>query len=541
MRKLLPVLFLAFAFILMSCGSGIKLPDLEGQTEASAIKTLEDLDFAVTVEYIEASNVENGYFVSYKAYETGDKAEPSTTIVINIAQNGYELPDLAAATETETIAILDNLGVSYEISYEHNYNLTDYTFSRYDTYEVGDVVPADQTVQVYITWNGSFLPELDGFVKTEIIASLDYEFISNYEFAYIIDDTKEEDTFAGYEGFVAGDPAVEQGTITVNLYKNSFTDAATSLFFSKYLEGDDNNDRAVEIYNPTDVAIDLSEYHISIFQNGSFDETYRIELTGTIQPQSSYTIAYKGSRQALLDVADQKSTRLIYDGNDTIQLRYSNETYIDTIYDLGNVLFVSEDELLIRKENTVKGSRDFSLNGWQAFMPNYFESFGTFPVEIPDTLEINQEYLSHPFGLDTVSGMIQVTLVTINDGDTAGFTPGFTNDKRVRFLGVDTPETYPTQDPWGPEAKEYTTGVLNGGSVIYLQSDPYLGATGNYGRTLAYIWVDGTMLNYELIRHGFSFNYLSKDSKLEFNHRYLYQWFAEAEQYAKDNQLGIHS
>ncbi len=138
--------------------------------------------------------------------------------------------------------------------------------------------------------------------------------------------------------------------------------------------------------------------------------------------------------------------------------------------------------------------------------------------------------------------MVLVTLVNINDGDTASFTPGFLDDARVRFLGVDTPETYPVADPWGPEAKAYTTSILTQpGATIYLQSDPYLGATETYGRSLGYVWVNGVLLNYEIIRHGYSYNYLSSDTKLVYGNRYLYRWFQDAEKYARENNLGIHS
>ena len=40
------------------------------------------------------------------------------------------------------------------------------------------------------------------------------------------------------------------------------------LFFSEYVEGSNNN-RALEIYNPTDEAVNLSDYSVIRFRNGA--------------------------------------------------------------------------------------------------------------------------------------------------------------------------------------------------------------------------------------------------------------------------------
>jgi endonuclease YncB( thermonuclease family) len=403
-----------------------------------------------------------------------------------------------------------------------------------------------------MTWNGTYLPEITSMYKAEAIEALEYDFIYNYEFEYVLDDEQPEDMVAGYDGFEAGDPAIEEGTITVLLYKNSFTDVSSSIFFSKYLEGS-GNDRALEIYNPTDEAVDLSAFHISIFSDGAFDNPYRISLEGMLEADDTYTIVYSGSSQDLLALADQQSTRLIFDGNDVIQLRFDNETYLDSIFDLGNKLFLMQNELFVRDENTVKGSRVFVTNDWDGYVPDYVEIFGTFPVAKPESFTINEAYLYNQIGSTSVSGMAEVTLEHISDGDTAAFYPDYLNDARVRFLGTDTPETnkpYEWNDeedgvweaePWGLEAKAFTLNALESATTIYLQSDPDLGFKETYGRTLAYVWADGVMINYELVKNGYSYNYLSTESKLVFEHRYLYRWFQDAETYARENELGIHS
>lgn len=59
----------------------------------------------------------------------------------------------------------------------------------------------------------------------------------------------------------------------------------SELFISEYLEGLGNN-KALEIYNPTDQAIDLSNYFIVRYDNGSSNPTVQnaIQLRGTLAP-----------------------------------------------------------------------------------------------------------------------------------------------------------------------------------------------------------------------------------------------------------------
>ena len=59
----------------------------------------------------------------------------------------------------------------------------------------------------------------------------------------------------------------------------------SDLFISEYVEGWSNN-KALEIYNPTDAAIDLSAYMVIRYSNGSTSASSgnAVQLTGTIAP-----------------------------------------------------------------------------------------------------------------------------------------------------------------------------------------------------------------------------------------------------------------
>ncbi|MDY0295106.1 MAG: PASTA domain-containing protein [Acholeplasmataceae bacterium] len=541
MRKLIPILFLLL--FITACQQDLLLPDLSGKTETEAVQVIEDLGLTPVLAYETDVTVTHGSFIRYEiGFVAGKKVEKGDEITLYIAKNGVILPDLSELTETEVVTQLDALDIDYTIAYEHKYSNDDYEFSRFLDLEAGELLPYDQELTVYITWNGALLPDVTNMLKYEIIDALEYDFIQNYTFEYIVNDDYEEDMFAGYKDLEIGYPAPDDGTITIYLYKNTFTDEDDiTLFISKYLMGEANS-RAIEIYNPTDAAIDLADYHIALFTNGAMTPSSIVQLEGILASHDTYVLAYRGSSQAVIDKADQQTNLLMFDGNDTIQLRYKNNTYIDTIYEIGNQLFVMVGEHFIRNSSVTGGTRTFKLNEWDAYIPSYVAPLGTHPIQKPETIEINLTYLNNTWGSTTASGMVLVTLSGINDGDTASFSPGFEGDARVRFLGVDTPETYPVADPWGPEAKAYTTSVLTQpGATIYIQSDPYLGATETYGRSLGYVWVNGLLLNYDLIRHGYSYNYLSNDTKLVYGNRYLYRWFQDAERYARENSLGIHS
>lgn len=61
----------------------------------------------------------------------------------------------------------------------------------------------------------------------------------------------------------------------------------SELFISKYLEGYSNN-RAVEVYNPTSSAVDLSQYSVGRFRNGDITFKYQQLPAVMLQPYDTY-------------------------------------------------------------------------------------------------------------------------------------------------------------------------------------------------------------------------------------------------------------
>lgn len=105
----------------------------------------------------------------------------------------------------------------------------------------------------------------------------------------------------------------------------------SDLFFSEYVEGSGNN-KAVEIYNPTSSAINLSDYSIKKTTDGGAVATYG--LSGTIAAGDVYVLANPNAGTSITARADVLNAFFDFDGNDGLALLHLNDT-IDVIGVLG--------------------------------------------------------------------------------------------------------------------------------------------------------------------------------------------------------------
>ena len=112
-------------------------------------------------------------------------------------------------------------------------------------------------------------------------------------------------------------------------------------------------------------------------------------------------------------------------------------------------------------------------------------------------------------GVETVAAVVEKVV----DGDTAWFTLEGGAREKVRFIGVDTPESTTEHEPFGEEAATFTASVLGVGRRVSLELD--VDERDRYGRLLAYVWVEPPasggddearrrMLNAMLVEKGFA-------------------------------------
>lgn len=118
---------------------------------------------------------------------------------------------------------------------------------------------------------------------------------------------------------------------------SSLYSQCTDLFFSEYIEGSSNN-KAIEIYNPTSVIIDLSGYEVHKNTNGNGTLSTHTFSGGTnLLPGDTYVIANPSASAAILAIADDTDGGVInFNGNDPVRLyKISSGGYIDAVGEFG--------------------------------------------------------------------------------------------------------------------------------------------------------------------------------------------------------------
>ena len=101
---------------------------------------------------------------------------------------------------------------------------------------------------------------------------------------------------------------------------------------------------------------------------------------------------------------------------------------------------------------------------------------------------------------------IEVDFKKCVDGDTAYFTING-EDKKFRFLAVDTPETvHPTkgEEEGGKTASEFTCNSLKNAKKIEVEYDSESDKIDKYNRELVWVYIDGVMLQETMIKKGYA-------------------------------------
>ena len=218
----------------------------------------------------------------------------------------------------------------------------------------------------------------------------------------------------------------------------------TDLFISEYVEGSYNN-KAIELYNPTSDAIDLSNYALSRWSNGQTTPLNTI-LSGTIAANDAFVIAldkrdpngegyetplwngwyvFTDSLSGLLDsiytpeddlmgrvdlfiCPNYEDGTMYFNGNDAVTLETSTGDIIDIIGKIGedpgeawgddNDAYWTKDQTLIRKASVTGGfvydaSQPYSFDPtleWDSLPQNTFTELGQHTCNCSDDMSINE-------------------------------------------------------------------------------------------------------------------------------------------------------
>ncbi len=177
--------------------------------------------------------------------------------------------------------------------------------------------------------------------------------------------------------------------------------ATGDLFISEYVEGSGIS-KAIEIYNGTGAAVDLSAYSLELYSNGAATANATVALEGTVVDGDVFVIASSGTSTnpapaEILAVADQIANSVInFNGDDAIVLRKG----VAVVDAFGQIGFRPTgewpgggvDDTLVRNANVCAGDTDptdaFSVleTEWDVYPNNTFSFLGSHTANCDGTV-----------------------------------------------------------------------------------------------------------------------------------------------------------
>ena len=135
--------------------------------------------------------------------------------------------------------------------------------------------------------------------------------------------------------FTASDKDGTSPAVAMTVTVSAAASGASDLFISEYIEGESYN-KAVEIFNGTGTAIDLSDYEIRAYFNGSTSYS-SVSLNSTLANGAVYVITHGSANAAILAVANlTNSTVMNFNGDDALALyKVSSASFADIFGRIG--------------------------------------------------------------------------------------------------------------------------------------------------------------------------------------------------------------
>lgn len=264
--------------------------------------------------------------------------------------------------------------------------------------------------------------------------------------------------------------------------------SVAGLFISEYIEGTSNN-KAIELYNPTNATIDLTagNYLLQMYFNGFSTPGNTIALTGTIPANGNYVIAHGSASFIAANggtvVPNITNAGSWYNGDDAIALRKGGATgdLLDVIgqvgldpgIEWGTGIASTADNTLRRRSALCTGDVNLAdtfvpTAEWEGFATDAFDGLGSHTSSCFSTpvasIHVSPTALTFSASLGVPS--IQFYLV---DGE------HLTSDVSIvapASFGVSTSKV-------GPFASEITlaAAIANAGDTIFVQYDAVAAGT----------------------------------------------------------------
>ena len=164
---------------------------------------------------------------------------------------------------------------------------------------------------------------------------------------------------------------------------------AADLIISEYVEGSSSN-KAIELYNGTGQAVDLKDYVVELYSNGSKtvgnSEDFSSLENATLQHGETFVIVHSSSNDSLKAKMNMTSGVVNYNGDDVLVLK-NNGTVVDSFGTIGvdpgttwSNTVKTVDQTLIRKSTVASGD----TNPNDVFDPAL--EWGSHPIDTFDNL-----------------------------------------------------------------------------------------------------------------------------------------------------------
>jgi hypothetical protein len=174
------------------------------------------------------------------------------------------------------------------------------------------------------------------------------------------------------------------------------------IFISEYIEGTNHNN-AIELFNPTENTIDLADYVIKVFYNGT-NSPIDVPLTGTLPSKETFVVAHPNANSSILEKSDLVHQNMNYNGDDAVSLyKNSSQTHLDIIGEIGvnpgnggwdvPQNGSTKDRTLIRKQPVGKGQPDWvqAKLEWKILPINYINNLKKHHGKCRSSVDVNFE------------------------------------------------------------------------------------------------------------------------------------------------------
>lgn len=345
-------------------------------------------------------------------------------------------------------------------------------------------------------------------------------------------------------------------------------DTESPLIISEIVTGSRANDVAIELFNNSNKELSLKDYSLDIQFNEEY--TVTISLAGKLAAQTTYVIVNEvAETEELKEKADLltyiglKDLEVPFTGRQPIALKKGKQRVdITGIWNYFEDGYAS-DLTLARKKEFLIGRNEYVEYDWIRYGENEFSYLGTIDVSVTEAQllagpKLEDKDVEAPFskedgrgGYIGGGGLMGATVRAYIDGDTTRFNYsdtaeleklGISQGEKVRYQNIDTPESYVGNiQRFGLVAKQYTHDILASAKSIYVQTTKDGSITETFGRILGWVWADGKLVNFEVVKRGYSEVAFGSNDTMVYRGVSYTSYLYNAMLYAKSQLLGVHA